>query len=106
MPLKPKDASKGATGTDGQLKVGGIEDCITVKMVDRTTAGTTTTPAHIEFTKKGSPNGVCKQVLDSDPVKKAYLDSKVTYTDKTKSNQSQTISNAIAIGSSTSVYTK
>ncbi|MDD6162893.1 MAG: type II secretion system protein [Campylobacteraceae bacterium] len=100
-------ATSNAVGTNGStatahLKAGKDNNCIGVQLVEKAT--NTNAPAHIKFTAKSSPTGVCKQVLDSDPVKKAYLDSKVTYTDKTKNNQSQTISNAIAIGSSTSVY--
>ena len=103
VPIK-KDASGGAIGdttatTDAYLKVGDAKDCIKVKLVEKATADTTTTPAHIKFTKKDSPTGTCDQVLKSAPVT-AYLDSTVT-----KSN-GQTESNAIAIGSSTSVYTK
>ena len=87
----------GNATADANLKVGNINDCITVKMVDRTTAGTTTTPAHIEFTKKTSANGVCKQVLDSEPLK-AYFTS--TVNGKNAANNK----GYIAIGSSTSVY--
>nr|WP_321318878.1 type II secretion system protein [uncultured Campylobacter sp.] len=80
---------------DANLKIGGVNDCIKVKFVDKTGD----TPAHIKFTKQSSATGTCDQVLKSAPVT-AYLDSTVT-----KSN-GQTESNAIAIGSSTSVYTK
>ncbi|MDD6162571.1 MAG: hypothetical protein PUB35_07300 [Campylobacteraceae bacterium] len=59
-------------------------------------------PAHILISKEGSATGVCAQVQNSDPLK-TYFESKVSYTD-TKKKQQQTISNAIAIGSSTSIY--
>ncbi|MCI6178682.1 MAG: type II secretion system GspH family protein [Campylobacter sp.] len=86
-----------ATTATAKLKAGG-KDCIGVRLVNK--AGTA--PAHIVFSKEAATgSGVCKQVADSDPVKKAYLDSKISYTNN---KQSQTISNAIAIGSSTSVY--
>ncbi|MDD7090851.1 type II secretion system protein [Campylobacter sp.] len=72
------------------LKVGG-KNCIGVHLVNKAN----TTPAHIKFTKDGtnSNTGTCKQVLDSEPVK-AYINSKAGDT-----------SDAIAISSSTSVYT-
>ena len=78
--------------SEAHLKAGG-KDCITVKLVEKATKDNVTTPAHIKFTKKNDAgNGVCKQVLDSAPVK-AYLDS-------TAGSEA----NAITIGSSTSVY--
>ncbi|MCI6178359.1 MAG: type II secretion system GspH family protein [Campylobacter sp.] len=97
VPIK-KDDSGGAIGdttatTDAYLKVGDAKDCIKVKLVNKNG----TTPAHIKFTKKGSPTGTCDQVLKSDPLK-PYIDSEVTKTDGTKE------SNAIVVGSSTSVY--
>ena len=96
VPLTKQDG--GAIGdttatTNAYLKVGDVKDCIDVQMAERQN----TTPAHIKFTKKtGVNNGVCKQVLDSDPLK-AYFTS--TVTGVTNSN-----GGAIAIGSSTSVY--
>ncbi|MDY4860167.1 MAG: hypothetical protein SO144_04665, partial [Campylobacter sp.] len=74
---------------------------IGVRLVNKTG----TTPAHIVFSKETAANsaGVCKQVADSDPLK-AYFDSKVNYTNEKK--QSASISNAVAIGSSTSIYEK
>ena len=71
------------------LKVGG-KDCIGVHLVEKNGA----TPAHIKFTENSANKGTgaCKQVLDSEPVK-AYKDSKAGET-----------ANAIAVGSSTSVY--
>ena len=83
-----------STSATAHLKVGG-KDCIGVHLVNKATTGTTTTPAHIKFTTNttNSSSGACKQVVDSEPVK-AYIDSKVGST-----------SNAIAVGSSTSVYT-
>nr|WP_321319250.1 type II secretion system protein [uncultured Campylobacter sp.] len=83
------NANAVGTSATANLKVGDTKDCIGVHLVENTT------PAHIKFTKKTGANGICDQVLKSAPVK-AYIDSKV--------NDSTT--NAIPIGSSTSVYTK
>ncbi|MCI6564095.1 type II secretion system protein [Campylobacter sp.] len=103
VPIK-KSATEaiGDTGatTDAQLKVGKDNDCIKVKLVDKDT--NTNAPAHIVFTKKNNATGTCDQVLKSAPVI-PYVDSKVIYTNKTNKT-STTISSAIAIGSSTSVY--
>ncbi|MDY3245965.1 type II secretion system protein [Campylobacter sp.] len=76
------------------LKVGGA-NCIGVALVNKNGNA----PAHIKFTKDGtnSSKGVCKEVLDSAPVK-AYIESKVS------NGTSTAISDAMAIGSSTSVY--
>ncbi|MDY3664392.1 MAG: type II secretion system protein [Campylobacter sp.] len=75
------------------LTVGG-KDCIGVQLVNKND----TTPAHIKFTTTNANSaGVCKQVVGADPVKKAYLDSKVNDT---------LGAGTMAIGSSTSVYTK
>ncbi|MDD6162897.1 MAG: type II secretion system protein [Campylobacteraceae bacterium] len=87
-----KNANNTNATADANLKVGNVDECITVKMVDKADA----TPAHIEFTKKGT-NGVCKQVLDSEPLK-AYFTS--TVNGKNADNNK----GYIAIGSSTSVY--
>nr|WP_321317351.1 type II secretion system protein [uncultured Campylobacter sp.] len=76
--------------TETKLKAGN-QDCISVQLVNKNNG----TPAHI-LIKKDSANGsggVCKTVVESTPVK-AYLDSKVGDT-----------TGAVAIGSSTSVYT-
>nr|WP_321431825.1 type II secretion system protein [uncultured Campylobacter sp.] len=69
------------------LKVGG-KNCIGVHLVENTT------PAHIKFTKESNGGSVCTQVQGAEPLK-AYFESKVGET-----------AGAIAIGSSTSVYTK
>ena len=85
------NTTSNAVGTNAtaHLKVGG-KDCIGVHLVEKNGA----TPAHIKFTENSANKGTgaCKQVLDSEPVK-AYKDSKAGET-----------SNAIAVGSSTSVY--
>nr|WP_321317831.1 type II secretion system protein [uncultured Campylobacter sp.] len=73
--------------TKVNLKVGDANDCIGVTLVDGS-------PAHIKFEKKSSPNGVCKTVLESDPLK-PYFASKAGSVDS-----------AMPIGSSTSIYTK
>ncbi|MDY6187815.1 MAG: type II secretion system protein [Campylobacter sp.] len=83
-------AASNATGnTAANLKVGG-KNCIGVQLVNKDG----TTPAHIKFTKDNTNqnNGVCKQVLDSAPIK-PYFESKVGST-----------TGAMPIGSSTSVY--
>ena len=78
--------SGGSSTATAHLKVGG-KNCIGVALVNKNG----TTPAYIRFTKDGN-DAVCTQVKDSEPVK-AYIDSKVGST-----------SNAIAVGSSTSIY--
>ena len=90
VPLQNATSNTTANATaDANLKVGDANDCIKVKLVGKNNG----TPAHIKFTKKSSPTGTCKQVLESAPVT-AYIDSKV--------NDNTT--NAIAIGSSISIY--
>ena len=79
------------------LKVGDINNCIGVQLTDRTAVGNTNKPAHILITKEGTPTGACKQVQDADPLK-PYFTSTVA---------GVTVSNggAMAIGSSTDIYT-
>ena len=86
------------------IAVDGVNDCITIQAVEKATA--TKKPAHIKFTLKQATgpgatgvttDGVCGQVLAADAVK-AIVNSTFTY------NTNQTESNAIAIGSTTSVY--
>ncbi|MCI6343271.1 MAG: type II secretion system protein [Campylobacter sp.] len=83
--------STGNTAT-AKLKAGG-KDCIGVQLVNKTNG----TPAHIHFTKESNANsaGVCKQVVDSDPVK-VYFESRLP--------SESSASGKMAIGSSTSVY--
>ena len=78
-------ASTNAT-TDANLKIGGVDDCIKVKLENNT-------PANIKFTKKSGATGTCGEVLKSNPLKPYFTD--------TDGN-----SGTIPIGSSTSVYTK
>ena len=85
--------------TTAYLKVGDVNDCIGVQIVEKTD----TVPAHIKFTPKQNngatvTTGVCGKVLASKPVK-AYIDSVV----KGKADANN-VSNAMAIGSNTSVY--
>ncbi|MDY5466866.1 MAG: type II secretion system protein [Campylobacter sp.] len=95
LPLKkggggyPVNAENTVTKQPVFLKVGNVNDCIGVNMVDKRD----NTPAYIEFIKK-STNGVCKQFLDSEPLK-AYFDSRVNGA----GNKS-----AMAIGSNISIY--
>ena len=72
----------------GFLYVGGTR-CIDVTLHDRLGS----IPARIQFTPKTTDtSNVCKQVLDSAPIK-AYLDSTVL-----------SLKNTMAIGSSTKIY--
>ena len=99
-------ANQDAPTNVANLKVGDVADCIGIQAVAKDP--TTKEPAHIKFTKKQNTagnavttDGVCGQVLAADPVK-ALLDSTVSYTHATSG--AQTLTNAIAIGSTTSVY--
>ena len=74
------------------LKVGG-KGCIGVHLVNKTA----TAPAHIRFTTPTNNDSVCQQVRSKAPVT-AYTNSKVP------NGNGQTIPNAIAIGSNTSIY--
>ena len=107
VPLKATggaDIGDNAATTTAYLKVGDANDCIGVQAVVKDTAAKK--PAHIKFTKKaaapngsGAPTGVCAEVLAADPVK-ALVDNAIKY----GTNGSE--ANAIAIGSTTSVYSK
>ena len=79
--------------TAANLKVGDVNDCITVTLVEKTT-GTNATPAHIQFTKKSGAAGVCATVLESNPLK-PYFDSKIPGVDT---------AGKMAIGSSLKIY--
>ena len=83
------------TATGGKLKAGG-KDCITVQLIEKATTDGKTTPAHIVFTTTNADSGVCKQVVESAPVK-VYLDS-------TLPGDTTNATGKMAIGSSTSVY--
>ena len=102
VPLLNNGAAIGTTAatTGANLKIGGVNDCITVKLVDKATATgtTTTTPAHIEITKKSGATGTCDQVLKADPLK-PYFTSNVP-------NKNSNGTGFIAVGSTTSVYSK
>ena len=95
------DADQAATGNTAAKLKAGNKDCISVQLVNKNNG----TPAHIKFgTETTNVNsGVCKQVVGADPVKKAYLDSKVSYTG-TNGSSTQLDAGTMAIGSSTSVY--
>ena len=86
-------ATTNVINTGAKLKAGG-GDCISFQMFEKDG----TTPAHIVITKEGAVNPVCTQVQEAEPLK-AYFTSKVT---GVTTNNKQ---GAIAIGSSTSVYT-
>ena len=87
--------SAGATAatTGVNLKVGDVNDCITVTLVEKTT-GTNATPAHIQFTKKSDAAGICGKVQGSDQLK-PYFDSKIPGVDT---------AGKMAIGSSLKIY--
>ena len=91
------DAGSNAVGTGNtataKLKAGG-KDCIGVQLVNKDGAK----PAHIVFTKE-SGGSVCNQVQSADPIK-AYFTSTVNGVETTSGTKG-----AVAIGSSTSVYT-
>nr|WP_321432047.1 type II secretion system protein [uncultured Campylobacter sp.] len=95
----PTAKPEGKVAENNSLKVGG-KDCI--DFLIKTNEGTA--PAYILFAKKGNGNGngsaVCKQVQDSEPLK-TYFTSKVTGATSIAEGKG-----GIAIGSSTSVYTK
>ena len=113
VPLENAATAQAASTADtdtatSSLAIGGVADCIGIRAVEKDP--TTKRPAHIKFypkqkttgsTTATTTDGVCGQVLAADPVK-ALLDSTVSYTHAT--NGAQTIANAIAIGSTTSVY--
>ena len=72
------------------LGVADDKECILLGLVDRSG----NVPAHIEFWPKTTePGKVCKEVRNSDAIK-AYIESTVDGVDR----------NAIAIGSSTTIY--
>nr|WP_321316858.1 type II secretion system protein [uncultured Campylobacter sp.] len=99
-PLTAKDASKGVTTTDGQLKVGGQADCIIFRIGGKNTGDTgknANAQAHIIVAKKSTTDAVCKQVQDSEPLK-PYFGSKVTGVNLTNGG------GVVAIGSSISIY--
>ena len=95
----PTSNATGVATVAANLKVGSVDDCIFVRLVDKTGAGAGTTPAHIVIAKKNSATGVCGQVVAAAPVK-AYLDSTVAGVVK----NGKPVLGAIAIGSNTSVY--
>ena len=86
--------------TAANLKVGETANCITVQAVAK--SATTKAPAHIQF-GTNTAAGVCAEVLAAEPVQ-TLLNSQVNYKDASNSNTAATIQNAIAIGSTTSVY--
>ena len=92
----PLNGATSNVTTAAKLKAGG-KDCITVQLQNKTTGNATTAkPAHIVITKENGATGVCKQVQDSEPLK-AYFASTI---------KNDTTAGKIAIGSSTSVYSK
>ncbi len=89
----PLDNANQVVTNATSLKAGG-RNCISVQLQNKNG----TTPAHILISKEGSATGVCDQVQKSEPLK-GYFSSKVAgVTDANKG--------AVAIGSSTSVYSK
>ena len=100
VPLENANRPAAAKGSqnDGILKVGG-ENCIAMKLVDRTATGTGTAPAYIVFAKKTGGGDVCTQVQNAAPVR-AYFDSRVEGINLDYGDNK----GAIAIGSSTTIY--
>ena len=100
VPLENANRPAAAKGSenDGILKVGG-ENCIAMKLVDRTATGTA--PAYIVFAKNSTNKnrGVCKEVLEADAVQ-AYFDSRIEVQGLDLNHDK----GAIAIGSSTTIY--
>ncbi|MCI7587536.1 MAG: type II secretion system protein [Campylobacter sp.] len=95
VPLSNADQT--ATGTTAAKLKAGNKDCISVQLVNKDG----TKPAHILISKEGSATGVCDQVQKSEPLK-AYFSSTVTgVTDAGNGTKG-----AVAIGSTTSVYSK
>ena len=84
-----EDASATGVNTTAHLKAGGLP-CIGVTLVNK--AGNT--PAHIVFSQNDTnkDKGVCKQVIESEPVA-AYFNSKVGSESK-----------KMAVGSSKGIY--
>ena len=85
VPLKNDD--KQALGAVGSLMVDGVP-CIDFQIRNKIAS----VPPHITFTKYPKPNRVCKEVLESEPVK-AYFDSKAG-----------PMSSSVIIGSRTRIY--
>nr|WP_321318128.1 type II secretion system protein [uncultured Campylobacter sp.] len=96
VPLNKDGKATDAGATEKvNLAVGGDKDCIGVQINDKTD----TTPAYIIFTpKKSGATASCSQVLAADAVK-AYVESKLTGLNLGDRG------GAMAIGSTTSVYT-
>ena len=102
VPLEHADRPAAAKGSenDGILKVGG-ENCIAMKLVDRTVTATATAPAYIVFAKdsRNKNRGACKEVLEADVVR-AFVES----TAEGVNLGGDTNKGAIAIGSRTTIY--
>ena len=98
MPLNgATSAAVGDKLATAHLKAG-KEDCIGVYLLNKDE----NRPALITFTPKEEATGVCGQVIEAEPVK-AYVNSSLNLTSDGKQI---TIQNVIAIGSTTSVYSK
>ena len=104
VPLTAQNTSLGVTATDGRLKVGDVEDCIAFRIGGKNTGATTgknvDKQTHIVIAKNSGATGVCKQVLDSEPLK-AYFNS--TVADVTVLNNPGS-RGVVALGSSISIY--
>ena len=108
VPLTNANTAAASTtnAATAHLAVDGV-DCIGIRVVEKDTA--TKRPAHIQFYPKQNTgntgvttDGVCGQVLAAEPIKALVINSAVNYTDN--GGTAQTLNNAIAIGSTTSVY--
>ena len=111
VPLESATAQAASTGNTAtaSLAIDGVTDCIGIQVVEKDAA--TKRPAHIKFYPKQkttnsatatTTDGVCGQVLAAEPIRALVINSAVNYTDN--GGTARTIANAIAIGSTTSVY--
>ena len=92
VPLSNAATKAVGTTATAQLKVGGA-NCIGLRLVEKDGE----VPAHIVFTTVQTPTALCTKVRTSKPVA-AYLNSKVN------NGTTSPVSNAMAIGSNTSIY--
>ena len=96
VPLKGADQQASIFGAPeaASLKVGDNDECIRLQLAEKDDKS----PAHILIAKNSSATGVCKQVIETDAMQ-AYFKSTVVGVTKPVGV------GAIAIGSSTTVYT-
>nr|WP_321318880.1 type II secretion system protein [uncultured Campylobacter sp.] len=88
----PMKNPEGVITNDGVLIVGG-QDCIKFTLRGETA----TAPAQIVFSRADAPDGVCKQVVNAEPLE-------VYFTSKVNGKPDKNNVGAIAIGSNISIY--